>query len=261
MAIILDCTFRDGGYKTDWHFDHDQVQRHIAGTTADVVEIGYRADAATGHGPYRCCLDYQIDQLHIPAGKLLAVMVNANEWTPDLFGKKSRIDIVRVAAHLESLFASEAIARHLRRLGYFVTLNIMQAHRAPDSVFCREYAADVVYFADSFGCMSARQVARIVQMLKRYNHRIGFHGHNNTGRALSNTLAAMHAGAMWLDASVNGIGRGAGNADLEELLRHLGRKPGTGLAYLAQPQTLKSRIVYWCGAKMKMHPTRVEPWA
>ena len=95
-------------------------------------------------------------------------MVNANEWSQDLFRPKaeSRVDIVRVAAHLEAIAESEAIVRRLQKMGYFVTLNLMQAHRAQDCIFDREYAADVVYFADSFGCMSARQVARITERLK-----------------------------------------------------------------------------------------------
>ena len=128
-------------------------------------------------------------------------------------------------------------------------------------VFDREYGADVVYFADSFGCMSARQVARIVQRLKRHNPRIGFHGHNNTGRALSNTLVAQINGATWLDASVGGIGRCAGNTDLADLLSSMGRSSGSNLADLSQGHTLRSRIVYGCSAILKMHPKRVEQWA
>ena len=260
--VVLDCTFRDGGYKTGWHFNTDQVARHIAGTTADVVEIGYRATYSQECGEYRYCPDDYIDALHIPDHVRLAVMVNANEWSRGLFRPKSesRIDIVRVAAHLESIAESVAIVRRLRNLGYFVTLNIMQAHRARESVFDREYSADVVYFADSFGCMSARQVARIVEKLKRHN-RVGFHGHNNTGRALSNTLTAMRHGATWLDASVGGIGRGAGNTDLIDLLSSLGRNGGINLADLGQEHTIRSRIVYGCGAVLKMHPKRIEQWA
>ena len=260
--IVLDCTFRDGGYKTDWRFNADQVGRHIAGTAADVVEIGYRAAYSPECGDYRYCLDDYINALRIPDHVRLAVMVNANEWARGLFRPKSesRIDIVRVAAHLEAIPESMAIVRRLRKLGYFVTLNIMQAHRAQDSVFEREYGADVVYIADSFGCMSARQVARIIQSLKRHNE-VGFHGHNNTGRALSNTLVAQLHGATWLDASVGGIGRCAGNTDLAALLSSMGRSAGINLADLSQDHTIRSRFVYWCSAMLKMHPKRVEQWA
>jgi 4-hydroxy 2-oxovalerate aldolase len=264
--FVLDCTFRDGGYKTDWRFNAVQVMRHIAGTAADVIEIGYRAayrhKLEHGRGAYRYCLDSYIDALQVPERVRLAVMVNANEWRDDLFRPKaeSRIDIVRVAAHLESIGESEDIVRRLRDIGYFVTLNIMQAHRARDSVFDREYGADVVYFADSFGCMSARQVARIVDKLKRHNQ-VGFHGHNNTGRALSNTLTAMRHGATWLDASVGGIGRCAGNTDLADLLSSLGRSGGVDLVDLGQEHTIRSRIVYGCWAMLKRHPKRIEQWA
>ena len=262
MTVLLDCTFRDGGYKTGWHFDSGQVERHIAGTTADVVEIGYRAAYSRECGEYRYCLDGYINALNIPDHVRLAVMVNANEWSPDLFLPKadSRIDIVRVAAHLEALAESEAVVRHLQKLGYFVTLNIMQSHRADESIFEREFAADVVYIADSFGCMSARQVARIVEKLKRHN-RVGFHGHDNTGRALSNTLVAMRHGATWLDGSVSGIGRCAGNVDLTDLLCSFGRPSGVDLADLRRVHTLRSSAIYWCWAMLKKHPKRIERWA
>lgn len=261
--IVLDCTFRDGGYKTDWRFNADQVGQHIAGTAADVIEIGYRAAYNPECGEYRYCLDDHLDALCIPDHVRLAVMVNANEWARGLFRPKaeSRIDIVRVAAHLEAIADSTAIVRRLCNLGYAVTLNIMQAHRAGEHIFDRHYGADVVYFADSFGCMSARQVARIVDILKRHNRHVGFHGHNNTGRALSNTLTAMRHGATWLDASVGGIGRCAGNTDLIALLSSLGRSSGTNLADLGQDHTLRSRLVYGCGAMLKMHPKRIEQWA
>ena len=260
--IVLDCTFRDGGYKTDWRFNADQVRRHIAGSAADVIEIGYRAAYSPECGEYRYCLDSHLNALCIPDHVRLAVMVNANEWSEDLFLPKSesRVDIVRVAAHLETIAESEAIMRRLRDLGYFVTLNIMQAHRAQDSVFDQEYGADVVYIADSFGCMSARQVARIIQSLKRHNE-VGFHGHNNTGRALSNTLVAQLHGATWLDASVGGIGRCAGNTDLADLLSSMGRSGGSNLADLGQPHTIRSRFVYGCWAMLKKHPKRIEQWA
>ena len=224
MPTVLDCTFRDGGYKTDWKFNDNEVERHIAGTTADVIEIGYRAEGQ-GSGIYRYCPDEHINKLQIPADSRIAVMLNAREWAQGLFRAKpdSRIDIVRVATHLEAIAESEVIVSYLRNLGYFVTLNIMQAHRAEDSVFDREYDADVVYFADSFGTMSGVQVASVTKKLKRHNNNVGFHGHNNTLQALSNTLTAMRHGATWLDATVDGMGRGAGNTDLAALLSSLGR--------------------------------------
>jgi len=258
---VLDCTFRDGGYKTDWTFSKAQVEAHLAGTVADVVEIGYRANGS-GSGAYRYCTDDHINTLRIPDSTRLAVMVNGSEWTPDLFLPKSesRIDVVRIAAHLDAIPQTEAAVKHVRDLGYFTCLNLMQCHRADDSVFERAYDADVVYFADSFGCMSARQVARITDKLKRHNSNVGFHGHNNMGQALHNTMVAEHHGANWLDASSDGAGRGAGNADLVDLLDELCRGGCTNLADLEIKHTIRSRLVYGVGALLKMHPKKVEPW-
>ncbi len=88
-----------------------------------------------------------------------------------------------------------------------------------------DLGADIVYLTDSFGSMSAGEVAEYTQAVKnKVTLPLGFQGRNNTLRAMENTLTAFHSGAEWLDASLMGFGRGAGVASLEVLVSLLQRE-------------------------------------
>jgi 4-hydroxy 2-oxovalerate aldolase len=72
--------------------------------------------------------------------------------------------------------------------------------------------------------MMAEQVVRIITTLRReFPGEVGIHTHDNMQRALANSIAATNAGAMWLDGTVTGMGRGAGNVKTEYLLLELNR--------------------------------------
>jgi 4-hydroxy 2-oxovalerate aldolase len=80
------------------------------------------------------------------------------------------------------------------------------------------YPIDVLYFADSMGSMTPTQTVEIIKWLRQeWSGPLGVHTHDNLGLALSNTLAAVDAGATWVDSTVTGMGRGPGNARTEEL--------------------------------------------
>jgi 4-hydroxy 2-oxovalerate aldolase len=84
---------------------------------------------------------------------------------------------------------------------------------------------DVLYFADSLGSMDGGDVVRIISALKlNWIGEVGFHAHNNKGLAVSNTLVAIENGATWVDSTILGMGRGAGNAQTENLLLELKKK-------------------------------------
>ena len=78
---------------------------------------------------------------------------------------------------------------------------------------------------DSFGSLYPEQIARIADLYlnfaAKYNKKIGIHAHNNQQLAFANTIEAMTQGVSYLDATVDGMGRGAGNCALELLLGFL----------------------------------------
>ena len=82
---------------------------------------------------------------------------------------------------------------------------------------------DVLYLVDSFGNFYPENIA---EMAKKYvetmdGKQAGFHGHNNQQLAFANTIEACRWGVNYLDATVGGMGRGAGNCFSEMLLSFL----------------------------------------
>ena len=145
---------------------------------------------------------------------------------------QSRVDLVRIATHFDTVEKCEQIAKILKKLGYQVGLNLMQAHGKSDNELSKTAQLiqnwcqiDVLYFADSLGSMNADDVAKIILALKlSWTGDMGFHAHNNKGLAVSNSLIAIDNGVVWVDSTILGMGRGAGNAQTENLLLELVQK-------------------------------------
>ena len=242
---ILDCTLRDGGYYNNWCFPRaltEEYLRAMAAAQIDIVEIGFRNfPQASFLGPHAYSTDAFLDTLNIPAGLSLAVMIDAKSvlvgdadparLVDALFQPRdsSRVEWVRIAAHLGEIAHCRPVAARLVELGYKVGLNMMQAAGKP-SAYLTELAQmlqswgtlDVVYFADSFGSMNPAEVEQVIAALAEGWHgHLGIHTHNNKSLGIQNTLAAIECGASFVDATVTGMGRGAGNAELEILLCEL----------------------------------------
>jgi len=244
-TIILDCTLRDGGYYNNWDFRAAVVDRYLRSMQAasiDVIEIGFKSlPKSSFMGPYYYCTDEFLEGLDLPSDPTIGVMIKCKEFfseedTPDnlvreLFRKSddSPIELVRIAVNFNSALEAESIARTLKMLGYQVAINIMQAHGKKEDEYSElaETIAtwgtlDVLYFADSLGNMTPEMVAMICRTLKKsWEGMLGIHTHNNKNLALINTLTATENGVNWCDATIRGMGRGAGNASTESLLLEL----------------------------------------
>uniref|UniRef100_I1XHS2 Homocitrate synthase n=1 Tax=Methylophaga nitratireducenticrescens TaxID=754476 RepID=I1XHS2_METNJ len=142
--------------------------------------------------------------------------------------EKSKVSLVRVAVNSKEALNKKItiLLNCLKEKGYKVALNFMQVSSVSEEYLGEiiqnvpnEYV-DVIYFADSFGDMTQSKVYRVAEIIGNYWYgSIGIHAHNNKGNALSNTLtAAATTNVTWLDSTVLGMGRGAGNAPTEILL-------------------------------------------
>lgn len=292
---VLDCTLRDGGYYNDWDFDRDLVTaylRAMATAGIDVIEIGFRFPAKSRHsGAYAYSTDSFLAGLPLPAGPVLGVMLNASDLIKAEGGPAAAIDamfddkasspvaLVRIAAHLAEAGACGPAVTRLRQKGYRVGFNLMQSSLKRADELTRAATAvagfegvEVLYFADSLGNMGPSDVTALAGLLRQsWAGPLGIHTHDNMGKALSNSLAAIGAGLSWIDATVLGMGRGAGNARMEYLLTELAGqdharfKPEAlyGLA-LDQFTTLHRRhgwgsnLLYYLSALRGIHPTYVQ---
>ncbi|EIU7596394.1 aldolase catalytic domain-containing protein [Vibrio vulnificus] len=291
---ILDCTLRDGGYYNNWDFAPEVVTQYlksVANANIDYVELGLRNFAQKGFlGAFAYTTENFLNSLNLPEGPTYGVMVDAKtilesgmsveESIDALFvpANQSKIDLVRVAAHFHEVDFSAPIVTHLKKLGYIVGFNLMQAGGKADETIAdkaRQAAGweglDVLYFADSLGNMDGQEVQRIVKALRtNWAGPLGIHTHNNMGKGLDNTLAAMDAGVSWLDTTITGMGRGAGNTQTESLLAYLDK---TGSKYKPKPiyelviryfEAMQkkygwgSNLLYFLGAQNDVHPTYIQ---
>lgn len=240
---VLDCTLRDGGYYNNWDFEPDVAADAVSGLVdagVDVIELGYKSTERSGfNGLFRYCNEDQLRAILPPLGETsLAFMVDAKEFLkgadsiddgairaaiPD--ASESVFSLARVATHANTIRGARNLAGALKDRGYDVALNIMGISTLDKSSLDATMLAldgapiDVLYLADSYGSMTPTETAEKVKALQRsFPGAIGVHMHENQGLALANTMAALEAGATYVDATLSGMGRGAGNTRTEQLL-------------------------------------------
>lgn len=293
--MILDCTLRDGGYYCDWDFDESIVKKYLSAVSkakVDIVEIGFRFLPQKGHlGPFAYSTDEYLETLALPSNLDIAVMVNAKEIIEAemevdavlnlLFSKKSEslVDIVRIATHAGDIEQCKGIVNKLQKLGYRVFLNLMQIDSI-DKLSLRNIAQqiqswniiEVLYFADSFGSMNSDSINDVVEVINsEWSGDLGIHAHDNKGHALINSLSAIDCGVNYVDATILGMGRGAGNTNMEILLveindRNLGKYYPDALfslvlkdfGQLKKKYNWGSNIYYYLSAVHRIHPTYVQ---
>ena len=126
--------------------------------------------------------------------------------------------------------------RYAKDYGCWVSVGAEDASRA-DPEFLLEYAllaqemgAERLRYADTVGVLEPFSTYRDLSWLKgKLEMELEFHGHNDFGLATANTVAAVKAGVKYVDATVNGLGERAGNADLEEVVAALRMTCGIGI--------------------------------
>jgi 4-hydroxy-2-oxovalerate/4-hydroxy-2-oxohexanoate aldolase len=131
---------------------------------------------------------------------------------------------VHVATHCTEADTSPQHIAYARKLGMDTTGFLMMAHLndpeglAKQGKLMESYGAQTVYITDSAGYMLPSDVKERVAALRavlKPETEIGFHGHHNMGMGIANSIAAIEEGASRIDASVAGLGAGAGNTPLE----------------------------------------------
>jgi 4-hydroxy 2-oxovalerate aldolase len=240
---VLDCTIRDGGLMNNHQFDDALVkavyQACVEGGI-DYMELGYKASRkgikAGEHGAWKYCVEEDIRRIvgDNDTDLKLSIMADAErcDYHEDIPPQsESVIDMVRVAAYINQIPSALEIVKHAHDKGYETTVNLMAVTTVPERELneglelLATSEAQAIYVVDSFGALYSEQVHYLVRKYLHYckasGKHVGMHAHNNLQLGYANTIEAIIEGANMLDATMAGLGRGAGNCPMELLIGFL----------------------------------------
>lgn len=240
---VVDCTIRDGGLVNNFYFDDEFVRNlYTANVAAGVeyMEFGYKASKeifdVKEFGKWKFCDEQDIRDIVGDNNTDLKISVMADvgrtDYKKDIIPKTdSVIDMIRIATYINTIPAAIEMIHYCAEMGYETTINIMAVSTAAESEL--DLALDLlaqsevgtIYLVDSYGSLYPEQIRRLadkyLKVAEKYGKKVGIHAHNNQQLAFANTIEACTVGVSYLDATMSGMGRGAGNCNTELLLGFL----------------------------------------
>ena len=244
---VLDCTIRDGGLINDSRFTDEQVRavyQACLDAGVDYMEIGYKNSTKQfpkeKYGPWRHCDEADLrrvvgDHSFETTGMKLTAMADAggkSDWQRQIGpAKDSVLDMIRVACYVHQIEEAADMVQHAHEQGYETTVNIMAISTVKEAEIDQaleivaELPTQAVVVVDSFGNLYREQIDHLVgkyqSAVAGKGIDVGIHAHNNLQLAFANTLEAIILGCNRVDATLLGLGRGAGNCPMEILLGFL----------------------------------------
>ena len=240
---VLDCTIRDGGLVNNHSFEDGFVKAvYDANVEAgiDYMEMGYknskRIFAQDQFGAWKHTDEVDLRRIVGDNDSTLKLTAMADagksDWRTEILPKdESPLDMIRVAFYVQQVSEAVNMIKHAVDNGYEVMANLMAVSTAKEREIDQvlevlaETPVETLVVVDSFGSLYAEQVELLVKKYlefgKATGKEVGMHAHNNQQLAFANTIEAIIHGANRVDASMGGMGRGAGNCPMELLIGFL----------------------------------------
>jgi len=240
---VLDCTIRDGGLMNDHRFNDDVVKavyNACVDAGIDYMEFGYKASKKISDpkdfGPWKFCDEEDIRRIVGDNDSSLKISVMADaertDYKEDILPREdSVVDMIRIATYIHQIPTAINMINDAADKGYETTVNVMAVSTVQESQLrsaldvLAESPVDIIYVVDSFGSLYSEQIRDYMLMYLEHvssaGKEVGIHNHNNRQTAYANTIEGVIHGANILDASLAGLGRGAGNCPMELLVSFL----------------------------------------
>lgn len=231
---ILDTTLRDGSYVNEFCFSQQDV-RNIVSSLEDAgieyIEIGHGVGLGAARKGYKAAI--HTDEEYIDTAREALTkskfgafsIVGMTELSDIKMAAEHGMDFIRIGADIHDTKLFPKYIDTAKSHGLYVMCNIMKSYILSPKEFAeiakevKSYGADTVYLVDSAGGMFPSDIKNYYQAVKDLAEiNMGFHGHDNLGLAIANCLQAYECGFAFIDASLQGLGRSAGNASTEILV-------------------------------------------
>ena len=240
---VLDCTIRDGGLMNNSHFEDEfvrSVYQALVAAGIDYMEMGYKGSkkiySPTEFGAWKHCDEEDIRRIvgDNETKLKLSAMADAErtDYHEDILPKnESVLDMIRVATYIHQIPTALDMIKSIHDKGYETTLNLMAISVVKEKELdealelISQTEVNVIYLVDSYGSLYSEETQALARKYLEYTEatgkKLGIHAHNNQQLAYANTIEALILGASYLDATMGGLGRGAGNCPIELLLGFL----------------------------------------
>ncbi|MER2063596.1 MAG: 4-hydroxy-2-oxovalerate aldolase [Alkalibacterium sp.] len=233
-VTVVEVALRDGSHAIKHQYTVDQVREITKGlddANVPYIEVSHGDGIGGSSVQYGFSKTRDIELIKAAKdvtthSKIAVLLLPGIGTVEDLKeARKAGADMVRVATHCTEADVSRQHIEAAKEMGMEVVGFLMMAHMLePEKLLeqaklMESYGADVVYATDSAGALLPDEVTeRIALLVNELDIAVGFHGHNNLGLAMANTLAAAEAGATYLDGSARALGAGAGNTQTEVMI-------------------------------------------
>jgi 4-hydroxy 2-oxovalerate aldolase len=234
-VLISDPTLRDGNHAVRHQLSPGSFVAYCSAAEAagvPIVEVGHGNGLGASSMLVGECLltDDEILSLsraNLKKSKLgIHVIPGFATIKQDLFkAVQAGVDVFRIASHCTEADITDRHIEYVRSAGKEAFGVLMMSHMASPSLLLEQakkmesYGAEAVIIMDSAGAYFPEDVTkRISTLTEGLSVPVGFHGHNNLGMAVINSVAAVNAGATIIDGTIRGFGAGAGNTQLEVLV-------------------------------------------
>jgi len=242
---ILETTLRDGSYAINFQFtasDTSIIALALEKAGFDLIEIGHGVGlnaSASGKGEAA-----ETDEAYLTAAAEVLTKAKFGMFCIPGIARLEDIDMaaehgmdfIRIGTNVTDVEESEKYIARAKKHGMLVTANFMKSYAMVPAKFAekakltQQYGSDVLYIVDSSGGMLISDLVDYFRAVQdTCDIPLAFHGHDNLGLAVANTLKAVEMGAALIDTSLQGMGRSAGNASTEIIvlaLQKMGISPG-----------------------------------
>lgn len=241
---ILDTTLRDGSYAVDFSFTFPDVRNICNGLEEagiKFIEIGHGIGLGVERSSYKSALHTNLEYLAAAkeATKNVKIGMFCIPGIADICDIDSAaaagLDFVRIGTSVDEVETSKRFIEQGKRHGMTVMANYMKSYTSSPQSFAEKaklsagYGADCVYIVDSSGGMFPEQLEAYADAVRSVCPiSLGFHGHNNLGISVFNSIRAAELGFEYIDVSLQGLGRSSGNAPAEQLVACLQKKGMAG---------------------------------